>query len=190
MHNMLSFRKAFYILVIFFWLITMGLLMQRHYGFFGLVNKNIPNSPSSHYISEEQWMGVYLNNEKIGYQFRKISPSDNGYIINEAFRIKMIVMGKTKDIETSLNANLDKDLKLLSFSAKIKGDLELDLSGKVQDKKLSLSINSGGIQNTREIQLSKAPTLEGPAITGMLKGLKPGDRIRVSETRSVSLAQP
>ncbi len=34
MHVMFSYRKAFYIAVTLFWLVTMGMLMQRHYGTF------------------------------------------------------------------------------------------------------------------------------------------------------------
>jgi hypothetical protein len=67
-------------------------------------------------ISEEQWMGVYLNGEKIGYLSRKISPAMDGYTMDEAFRVKMIVMGKEKDVETLLKAELDKNLKLLHLT--------------------------------------------------------------------------
>jgi hypothetical protein len=183
MHVQLSYRKAFYVGITLFWLLTMGMLMERHYGTFQLsVRSSGPDlqgilTPLE--ISQEQWMGVYLNGEKIGYLWRKISPAASGYTMDEAFRIKMIVMGTAKDVETLLNANLDKNLKLLSFTAKIKADLDIEISGSVLGKDLSLTIDSAGVKTTKKIHLGKEPTLEGPAITKMLRGLKPGDRISI-----------
>ena len=125
MHAFFSYRKAFYIAVTLCWLVTMGMLLQRHYGTFHLAGRlsdpNLKSSAIGPDISQEQWMGVYLNGEKIGYLSRKISPTPNGYTMDEAFMAKMIVMGKEKNVETLLNANLDKNLKLLSFTAKTKG---------------------------------------------------------------------
>ena len=36
MHVMFSYRKTFFIAVTLFWLVTMGMLLQRHYGTFHL----------------------------------------------------------------------------------------------------------------------------------------------------------
>lgn len=180
---MFSYRKAFYIAVTFFWLVTTGMLMNRHYGTFNFPGRfsgqdlQGPFIPAE--IFEEQWMGVYLNGEKIGYLSRKISPAPEGYIMDEAFSVKIIVAGKEKVIEALLNAELDKNLKLQSFTARLKADLDIELSGNVKGKDLSFTINSAGIKTMKEIHLGKEPTLNGPAVTGMLRGLKPGSKISV-----------
>ncbi|MFZ2198586.1 MAG: transglutaminase-like domain-containing protein, partial [Thermodesulfovibrionales bacterium] len=183
MQNLFSCRKSFYIAVTLFWLVTMGMLMQRHYGNFHLSGSfsgsDLQDSFIPAEISQEQWMGVYLNGEKIGYLSRKISPAQNGYTMDEAFKVKMLVMGNEKVIETLLNAALDKNLKLLSFTARLKADLDIELSGNVKGRELSLTINSSGVTTTKKISLSKEPILNGPAVTGMLRGLKPGSRISV-----------
>ena len=183
MQNIFSYRKSFYIAVTLFWLVTRGMLMQRHYGNFHLSGSfsgsDLQDSFIPAEISQEQWMGIYLNGEKIGYLSRKISPTTEGYTMDEAFRVKMIVMGEEKDIESLLNADLDKNMKLLSFTARLKADLDIAISGNVKGKDLSFTINSAGIKTTKEIRLSKEPTLNGPAVTGMLRGLKPGSRISV-----------
>ena len=179
MQLMFSYRKVFYLAITLFWLVTMGILTQRHYGTFRFSGPSLHSSFTPSGIAEEQWMGVYFNGEKIGYLSRKMSPAPHGYVMDEAFRIKMIIVGVEKAVETLLNANLDSNLKLLSFTAKIKADLDIDISGNVQGKDLSLIINSSGVETTKEIHLSKEPTLEGSALTGMLRGLKPGDRISV-----------
>lgn len=183
MHIMFSYRKAFYIAVTLFWLLTMGMLIQKHYGTFHLSGRfsgpDLKGPFTLSDSSEEQWMGVYHKGEKIGYLTWKISPNPIGYTMDEAFSIKMIVMAAEKKVETFLSANLDNNLKLLSFTAKIKADLDIDISGNVQGKDLFLTINSAGVKTSKEIHLDKEPTLEGPAVTAMLKGLKPGDRISV-----------
>ncbi len=169
----------FYFTITLFWLVTTGLLIQRQYGTFKLSDPSLQSSFTIPDIAEEQWMGVYLKGEKIGYLSRKISPTADGYTLDEALRFKMIIMGTEKNVETLLNASLDINLKLLSFSAKIKSDLDIDISGNVQGKKLSLTIDSAGMKTTKEIHLNKEPTLEGSAMTAMLRGLKPGDKIKV-----------
>jgi hypothetical protein len=183
MQNIFSYRKSFHIAVTLFWLVTMGMLMQRHYGIFHLPGSfsgsDLQGSFIPAEIYEEQWMGVYLNGEKIGYLSRKISPAKEGYTMDEAFRVKMIVMGNEKSIETLLNADLDKNLKLVSFTARLKADLDIELSGNVKGRELSLTINSSGVTTTKEIGLSEEPILNGPAVTGMLRGLKPGSRLSV-----------
>ena len=183
MHVTLSYRKAFYVAVSLLWLVMMGMLIQRHHGTFQLSNRvsdpDLHGSFNPSDISGEQWMGVYYKGEKIGYLSRKISPDPKGYAMDEVFSIKMIVMGSEKKVETLLSANLDNNLKLLSFTAKIKADLDIDISGNVQGKDLFLTIGSAGVKSAKEIHLTKEPTLEGPAVTAMLKGLKPGDHISV-----------
>src|SRR5574340_1277633 len=114
MQSIFSYRKPFYVAVTLLWLVTMGMLMNRHYGIFrvsdGPSGQNLQGSFTPAELSGEQWMGVYLNGEKIGYLSRKISPAPYGYIMDEDFRAKIIVMGKEKDIQTLLNAQLDKNL--------------------------------------------------------------------------------
>lgn len=177
---MLSCRRVFFIAIAIFWSVTMGLLINRHYSLFRHTAPILfKNTFTSSDISEEQWMGVYFSGEKIGYLSRKMTRTNNGYLMDETFRIRMLVMGKTKDIETLLNANLDNDLKLSSFTAKIKADFVLDISGKVKGKNLYLAINSAGVKSAKVIHFDKEPALEGPAMSKMLIGKKPGDRISI-----------
>lgn len=156
-----------------------GMLIHRNYGTFRLSGPGLQGSLPPAVISEEQWMGVYLKGEKVGYLSRKISPAPNGYALSEDFRIKTIVMGSEKNVETLLNANLSRSLKLISFSAKIKADLDIDITGRVQGKDLAFTIDSSGVKTSRTLHLEKEPTLDGPALTGMLRGLKTGDRISI-----------
>ncbi|MHB8883218.1 MAG: transglutaminase-like domain-containing protein [Thermodesulfovibrionales bacterium] len=182
-----SLNKAFYGAVILFWLVTMGLLLQRHYGMPGLSGSPQSSRSASGLqrmsgptgASEEQWLGVYLKGEKIGYMSRKLSPSPEGYALAETFRIRMLVMGTPKDVETVMNARLDPRLRLVSFAAQIKADLAIDISGVVSGKVLSLTLDSSGVKTAKKIHLPEEPTLESPAVTEMLRGLKPGDRLSV-----------
>ncbi|TAN41021.1 MAG: transglutaminase domain-containing protein [Nitrospirae bacterium] len=177
-----TLNRAFSLLVLLFWLVTMGFLLQRHYGIFSPSSSPQGNRSSSSGItvaSEEQWMGVYLKGEKIGYMSRKLSPSPEGYTLAETFRIRMIVMSTAKDVETVMNARLDPKLRLVSFAAQIKADLDIGISGVVTGKELFLTLDSSGVRTAKKIHLPKEPTLEGSAVTGMLRGLKPGDRLSV-----------
>lgn len=183
MHVNFIFRKALYISATLFWLVTMGMLIQRNYGILpflpGSSSPGLQGVIADSDITGEQWMGVYLNGEKLGFLSRIMSPDRNGYAMEEALRIRMIVMGKEKEIETVLKASLDKNLRLRSFTASLKTDVDLELSGKVTGRDLSLAINASGVKTTKYIHLNKEPTLNGPAVTGMLRGMKSGDRISI-----------
>lgn len=173
-----GYRRALNISVTLFWLVMTGMLIQRHYGFFHLAGPP-PRSSLTLPDIEEQWMGVYQYGEKVGYLSRKISPVPAGYSMDETFRIKTRIMGVEKDLMTSLNADLDHSLRLVSFAAKITADLDIDVSGKVRGNDLTLIINSSGAKTIKNIHLRKEPTLEGPAFAAMLRDLRPGERITV-----------
>src|SRR5512135_1623963 len=99
------YRKTSWLAIALFWLLMTGMLIERHYHPFTwpLLTLHKPVLPPESF--EEQWMGVYLKGEKIGHLSRKISPSEDGYIMDEAFRIRIKVMGAEKQIETLLRAN-------------------------------------------------------------------------------------
>src|SRR5512135_1332283 len=94
------YRKTSWLAIALFWLLMTGMLIERHYHplTWPLLTLHKAVLPPESF--EEQWMGVYLKGEKIGYLSRKISPAQGGYTMEETFRVKMIVMGREKDIET------------------------------------------------------------------------------------------
>jgi hypothetical protein len=74
-----SFKKIPYIFITIFWVVTMTMtmLIVKHY-FPGSL-KIVPYKTAvSNELFEEQWMGAYLNREKIGYSCRKITELDDG----------------------------------------------------------------------------------------------------------------
>jgi len=46
----------------------------------------------SNELFEEQWMGAYLNGEKIGYSCRKITELDDGYRVSETLKVRLKLM--------------------------------------------------------------------------------------------------
>ena len=176
-----TYRRIFYLAVILFWVMTTGLLIKKHYSNYKMSGLSIQNPMIPEELFEEQWLGVYLKGEKIGYSSRKMEKRKNGYGITELLKIKMKMMGAEKNIETFIDADLDSNLKLLSFNSGLRSDLDMNVSGRVAAKNLIVDINTGGKKSTRTIKLDKEPYLSISALPNMLKdSLKNGRKISMS----------
>lgn len=164
-------KKIFYLVVTLSWAAGMFLLVHRHYG------HQLPSEAGSagpvtrpEFI-EEQWFGIYLRGEKIGYSSRKLTPANGGYTLHEQLGMKLTVMDTEKTVEAIVDAELGEDLTLLSFRSVLKADIDMDISGRVEDKMLLLSIHTGGTKLSRTVRLKKVTSLYAAVAPGLMKGM-------------------
>jgi hypothetical protein len=174
-------KKILSSIIVLAWLVTMGVLIQKHYGNLEESDMNRPVSSIPSRMFEEQWMGAYLNEEKIGYVSRKLDHSNGGFRTTESLKLKLKILGMEKIMESILNADLDEDLKLQSFHFQLRSDINLDISGNVEGKTLTVSILSGNRKSSKTIELKKVPSLSISAVPALLKGgLTPGKEVSLS----------
>jgi hypothetical protein len=182
-------KKIPYIIITLFWAVTMIILVQKYYFPEGLQRINF----RSHMFDEffkEQWMGAYLNGEKIGYTYRKVTESTDGYTIIYKLNVRLKMIGAEKNIETYINADTDKLFRLLSFTFNLKSDVDMVVSGRVDGKTLLLSIDEGGMKSKQAIELKEPPYLNLSVIPNILKrGLVTGNKIYMPVIEPTDLGQ-
>lgn len=110
--------------------------------------------------SRQEWAGLYLKKQKIGYSFSEIKRMEEGYRITENMFINMKVMGIPQKIESKLNSVTDREMNLKNFSFRIKsGVVSFITYGNLDNDVLKLMIVSGGKKSYKELKLKDKPIL-------------------------------
>ncbi len=119
-----------------------------------------------------QWMGLYIGNKKIGYEYQQVVPQKNGFVFRERMFMRIMLMGHEKTITTIVDSATDKDyfLRHISFSLKTSG-MEMAAVGTVKGNILLLNLHGIG-GNTQERYTFKKPVLSSDGI--ILKIVKDG----------------
>lgn len=163
------------ILIVCFWLVLMGLLVKKTL----LVDSGVFHEPG--YLDEtlesrEEWAGLYLKGQKVGYAFSEIRRLEEGYRMTETLFMNVTVMGLPQKIESRINAIIDRNMALENFSFRIRsGAVSFIAYGSIENSLLQLKIVTGGKKKTQEIKLKEQPVLAGSLKYCLLKrGLKVG----------------
>ncbi len=65
--------------------------------------------------SSEEWLGIFLQGQHIGYSFTIISRTDTGLIIENRSQMTLIMMNTQRSVMTHIFCNTDKDYALKDF---------------------------------------------------------------------------
>jgi len=117
-------KRVIRISIVVFWLVMVGLLVQR-------TVRSPPTTPSvqakllSHPVEpilqpQEKRMGIYHHDRKIGYLHRELIPTASGYLWTEQWRMKLQVLGRPQMIQTDVQANTDQHYALNDFSFRLR----------------------------------------------------------------------
>jgi hypothetical protein len=159
------------------WLMAMGMLVYKYHGS-DLTAAQGPGQRIPRSFFEEQWMGVYMKGEKIGFSSSKLEPLDSGYRLTETLKLKLRVMDTEKDVETSIRASLDENLRLSSFDSSIVSDLDIHVNGRIEANKLIITMETGGSTQSRTIELESVPSLDAVLIRELIReGLREGRKV-------------
>jgi transglutaminase-like putative cysteine protease len=158
-------RKIFGWSTIGFWLVMVGLLIQRQNGRASFPQyaelRPAPALEQAERIaSEEAWMGVYFQGNKVGWLHHVCEPTEGGYVIREESLTSLKMMDIPQRIWASTTCRTDPAFALTSFAFRLRSDVvSLEVSGKVQGKTVLMEVDSGGKTRQKEIRLSSTPYL-------------------------------
>ncbi len=167
--------------VLLFWLVMMGMLIQRTY-----------LQPSSvialDIITEEgirtgvEWFGIYQQGRKIGYAKTLITMDGDAYHISEESELDLLVLGRVQRVATVINSYTTRNFLLKYFDFSLDSEASnMRIKGAVVGKYLVLDIITAGQTRKERILLNEPPYLSPnikPAL--ILLGLAPGKRYRFS----------
>ena len=145
--------------ILFFWLAMLVLLVQKHYlqprvDHLGFAVGETALEPY------EEWMGIYLKGEKVGYSTTKTTRIGDHYEIFENSLIFLNTLGTTQRIESKIKSvvNLDYSLKLFDFIL-LSGPVTFSLHGEVIGNALNLVMVSGKNTTRSTLPLKNIPFL-------------------------------
>jgi hypothetical protein len=101
---------------------------------------------------EEQWFGIYVDNERVGFSRQKISENVDGYRIEGDGSVRLKVMSFSREASTRESYQVAKNLTLRSFDVELTiNGVSSRVSGKVGDGIMRVKSESNG--KTMEKQL-------------------------------------
>jgi len=168
----------------FFWLLMMGLLIQRSTGFgFRTSGSDTPHSAlRTPYLEEGlkgvEWMGIYLKGNKIGYVMSLTDTTEEGDLhLIERTSIKISVMGTTQNVRTYLSAIADTlyAAKSFSFELSTRGRSH-KVDGRIEGDELLVTIQTGGVRKEERFTLEETYLPLSIEALVARRGLQEGDR--------------
>lgn len=141
----------------------------------------VENKSTSTLSRSDEWLGIFLQGQRIGYSFTKINRSDTGLVIENRSLMTLMIMNETRTLSTHLFAHTDKDYALKDFSLELAtAGHPTRIEGRIEGTQLELTSFSQGSSYTQKITLKERPYFPD-AIEEVIKNknLKPGDEITI-----------
>jgi hypothetical protein len=128
----------------------------------------------------EEWAGIFIHGERIGYSFTKIARADTGLTVENLTRMTLIMMNQTRTLTTHVFAHTDQDYTLKDYSLELRNGGQQRVEGIITGKQLKLTSYTQGRPYTQTITLKEKPYFPD-AIEQVIKAknLKPGDEISI-----------
>lgn len=168
----------------------MSMLVMKQYGWNWQMQRSQRTGALPDVLYESQWFGVYYNEKKIGYASRKITKTARGYNVSEFLKLRLHIMNSEKKVETVTDAYLDSAFNLLSFDLALKSDVNMNIRGRMDGRKLNVSIEALGSTSEKTLYVKEKPSLNLSLIPNILKnGISLGEKYHIPIVDPVTLSQ-
>ena len=147
----------------------------------GLSENHKTEAPVTASTSTEEWLGMYIHDQRVGYSFTKIIKNDNGLVVENRSQMTIFMMQEVRTLSTYFFAHTNADYTLKDFSLEIfTTGHPTKIEGKIEDKTMILTSYSQGIPQTKSIVLEDRPFFPD-ALEEIIKdkNLKPGDELTI-----------
>lgn len=154
-------KKIIVGLIVGFWLVMMVLLFVKEgllptkrkvLSYKEFLVKDIP--------FQEEWMGIYFNQEKIGYSYTTVNPHQEGFLVNSRSSIFVSLLSESAKMNITGYSIIDKNYRLSSFYYSLLSlDYKAKIKGRVEKDSLFLSVSTGEGETERIISLKENPLL-------------------------------
>lgn len=112
----------------------------------------------------EQWYGIYVDNEQVGFYRQKISSAPGGYQIVADGSVKMKIMGFSKEATTRESYIVSKSLGLKSFDVEQTINATSSrVTGSVGESSIRLISESNGVKKEKQMK-TKGEVFPGAAL--------------------------
>lgn len=129
----------------------------------------------------ESWMGVYMQNRKIGYTSHRFVPTAGGYRFEERSMLRLTVMDSLQTVHVEVGGTVDGNFALRSFSASMRSGVgDLAARGTVEGGNLVVTFKMGPEESVQSFPLSEPIYLPTGVRTYLSRGrLEAGKHLTV-----------
>ncbi len=119
-------------------------------------------------LIEEQWMGIYLKQAKIGYSFLRLEKTKSYYKLTNRIRMNLKMMGQEEQVVSNFSGLINNDytLKNFEFTFNSRGRVFSATGEIIEDGLLNIEINSAG--TTQQTQLKANFPVYPSSILGLI----------------------
>jgi len=138
-------------------------------------------TPSGKSKPQEQWAGVWIGDQKIGWVYTLKTARADGYELTERTKLDLSVMGQDKSIETLTQSNHWNDHRTRDFRfALLSKDHSFKVEGIVDGSQLTIEVITAGERTTESIHVPEGVYMPGAigSVTAQ-KHLQTGDVVRL-----------
>ena len=131
--------------------------------------------------NHEEWLGIFLQGQRVGYSFTRISSTKDGFNVENRTKYTLNMMGEVRTLISHLSARTDKEYLLTGFFTKLETTgHSTEVEGEIDDLLLTLTSYSQGVAQTKTMELTEKPYLPALAENIMRdRNLKSGDEINI-----------
>ena len=167
--------RAASLLVLLAWIATMGVVLTRTFAQARSLNLA---TDLARYGTAAEWRGVYYRGEKIGFTVSQMTPTTDGFEVQEDARLQMSLLGATTAAAIKTTAQLDAAFGLKSFQFSLDpGTGPVEVSGVVNGRRISLTLKTASGTQHEERDLDEPPALSLSLPRRLAaQGFKPGTR--------------
>ncbi|MCB9781007.1 MAG: transglutaminase domain-containing protein [Alphaproteobacteria bacterium] len=112
--------------------------------------------------TEERWMGIFFEDQKVGYAVtRSLPTADGGSILEGRSRFRLAAFGTIQDIITAQAAVTDADGALRRFDFFMLSDqVRISARGEVRGSEIVMEVDNAGDTNTFTFPVSEPPHVQ------------------------------
>ena len=167
------------ILILSIWVLLFVLLLKRDYMVESLEIKEFQALARS---NEESFLGVYFNNDRIGYVENRFVRADSGdLLLDQKAYLLLNILKENHAVTLSGKAVLNKDSLLKTFSFRLEAPFySMEVAGEVHDRLITLTMNNGKQEIHDRIPLQSPPFIATNRRAYLLsRDLEKGVKVRV-----------
>ncbi len=176
-------RRPIFVLTLVVWVAALGVLVYRTIPGRAPAPSSVPRGDL---VTGETWMGVYHEDQKVGYSQHRLAAVGSGIEFSEASLLRMTMMETPQVVRTRIRGHADARYALQDFEFELtSGIANLSMTGIVRGGALSLTIRSGGDTTAQTIRL------DGPIyLPSTLRAAMAGSPLAVGREMNVSVFDP
>jgi hypothetical protein len=134
-------RRPVFVAILGFWMMMLGLLVQRTWRATAVKPLPGPQHPPA---AGETWMGVYYQDQKVGYTRERIAADGEGFEFSEESLLRLTVMSTPQTVRTRVSGHATPAYALRDVLFDLSSGVgNLSASGVVQGPALHLTLRTG-----------------------------------------------